>query len=247
VNGALYPYKLGKPYEKYANQDKRKQPFRTVDANGKYDGFFLIGQQYEYNYTQGFGFDSTKMILGTEEYTGKPLSFLDQCARFSETPGGRWTEGSHVNTGEENTGVRFIKFPWLPMSKEMFHSNSAPEIRLAEMYYASAECKFRANDKSGAAALLDAVRKRNFPDAEWSSNSYVQNLSVLTEDEFVDELGREFLGERHRRTDLIRWGRFGNEWWDKAADATDKTIFPIPTRALNSNPLLKPNQGNTAN
>ncbi len=98
---------------------------------------------------------------------------------------------------------------------------------------------FRDNDVAGAAGMLDAVRKRNFPVGQGASHSYEQNLSRLTEDEFVDELGREFLGERHRRTDLIRWNRLGAEWWDKPADTKDNTVFPILSRALNSNPFLE--------
>lgn len=131
------------------------------------------------------------------------------------------------------------------MTYNMFHTQSATEIRLAEMYYRLAEVKFRKGDKEGAAELLDAVRERNFDADDWAEQSYVNNTDRLTEDEFIDELGREFLGERHRRTDLIRWNRFGNEWWDKPADAKDKSVYPIPSRALNANPLLKPNQGNT--
>lgn len=240
-NGVLYTYKLGMPYERYATGDKRKQPFKTTDKNGGYEGFFLIGTQYEFNRAQGFGFDSTKTVKGTEEYNGKPLVFVDQVARFSEKPNGRWAEGSHVITGEENSGVRMIKFPWLSMTEEMFQFNSAPEIRLAEIYYALAECKYRAADKAGAAVLLDAVRQRNFEPAAWPANSYVTNIGNLTDDEFIIELGREFLGERHRRTDLVRWNRFGSEWWDKPADTKDRSVFPIPARALNANPLLKPN------
>lgn len=244
LDGNLNPYKLGNPYEKYADADKRKQPFRTIDVNGNREGFFLIGQQYEFNAAKGFGFDSTKMVLGTEEWTGQPLSYVDQTGRFSEKPNGRWSEGSHVSTGEENTGVRFMKFPWLPMSQNLFQFNSATEIRLAEMYYSLAECKYRDNDIAGAAALLDVVRERNFETGTWEANKYTTNLTLLTDDEFVDELGREFLGERHRRTDLVRWNRFGNQWWDKAADGKDKSIFPIPSRALNANPMLVPNEGN---
>ncbi|WP_198673986.1 RagB/SusD family nutrient uptake outer membrane protein [Chitinophaga alhagiae] len=240
-NGNLYTYKLGMPYERFHATDKRKQPFRTTSKDADYEGFFLIGQQYTWNKTAGFGFDSTKPVNGTEEYNGKPLRFVDQVARFSEKPGGRWAEGSHVITGEENSGVRLLKFPWLPMSQGFFQFNSAPEIRLAEIYYALAECKYRAGDKPGAAQLLDAVRKRNFADAAWPGVSYAQNLGALTDDEFVAELGREFLGERHRRTDLVRWNRFGEAWWDKGVDGKDRSVFPIPARALNANPLLKPN------
>jgi starch-binding outer membrane protein, SusD/RagB family len=132
----------------------------------------------------------------------------------------------------------------LPMSQNLFQFNAAPEIRLAEIYYSLAECKYRAGDKAGAAVLLDAVRERNFDADDWDTESYQADLDRLTDDEFVDELGREFLGERHRRTDLIRWNRFGAEWWDKPADGADKSIFPIPNQAINANPLLKPNGAN---
>lgn len=241
LDGNLMNYDLGMPYERYANADYRKQPFHTTGTGGQYEGFFLIGTQYEFDKTKGFGFDSTKVVNGTEEYNGKPLSYVDQVGRFSEKPNGRWAEGSHVTTGEENSGVRLLKFPWLPMSENLFQYNSAPEIRLAEIYYSLAECKYRAGDKAGAAQLLDAVRKRNFPESAWAALSYESNPDVLTDVEFVQELGREFLGERHRRTDLVRWGMFGNEWWDKPQDAKDRSVFPIPYNALTSNPLLKPN------
>ncbi|MDD3788931.1 MAG: RagB/SusD family nutrient uptake outer membrane protein [Petrimonas sp.] len=235
LEGNLYPYKLGKPYEKFSNDDFRKQPFRTT-ATG-YEGFFLIGQQYAYDAATGYGFTDEK-ILGTEEWNGKPLSYVDQVGRISEGATGI-AKGSHVATGEENSGVRLLKFPWLPESKGLFQNNWVAEIRLTEMYYIVAECMFREGDVTGAAQMFDAVRKRNFPAGKWAANSYVQNVSKLTEDEVVDELGREFLGERHRRTDLVRWKRFGNEWWDKPADSKDNTVFPIPSRALNSNKLLE--------
>ena len=49
------------------------------------------------------------------------------------------------------------------------------------------------------------------------------------------------LSERHRRTDLVRWDRFGDAWWDKPEDGADKTVFPIPNQAINANPELKSN------
>lgn len=242
LQGNLYPYKLGKPFEKYPDGDLRKQQFVTTSASGDYEGFFLIGQQYEFDYSKGFGY-TNEMVNGTEEYNEQPLAFVDQVGRFSEGAEGL-AKGSHVSTGEENSGIRLLKFPWLPLTHNLFHFNSAPEIRLAEIYYALAECKYRGGDAPAAAALLDAVRKRNYPDDVWPSVSYVAHPDMLTDDEFVDELGREFLGERHRRTDLVRWGRFGNEWWDKPVDASDRSVFPIPNRALNANPLLQPNPAN---
>jgi hypothetical protein len=242
MEGNEYDYELGKPYEKYADGDKRKQQFTTTSTTGDYEGFFLVGPQYTFNAELGYGYTDVP-VNGTEEYNGEPLIFVDQVGRFSEGPEGL-AKGSHVTTGEENSGVRLLKFPWLQLTHNLFQFNSAPEIRLAEVYYALAECKYRAGDKAAAAELLDAVRKRNFPEDIWSQHSYTTNVGMLTDDEFVDELGREFLGERHRRTDLVRWGRFGDEWWDKPQDAKDMSIFPIPNRALNANPLLQPNSAN---
>ncbi|RHJ88938.1 RagB/SusD family nutrient uptake outer membrane protein [Parabacteroides bouchesdurhonensis] len=238
LQGNLYTDKLGMPFEKFPNEDIRKKPFRVTSADGDYEGFFLMGQQYMFDYDKGYGY-TDEIITGTEEYNGKPLIYVDQVGRFSEGEAGL-AKGSHVIYGEENTGYRLIKFPWLPQSKDLFQMNSIPEIRLAEIYYSLAECKYRAGDKSGAARLLDAVRKRYFSAADWPRFSYEQNLSKLTDDEFVDELGREFLGERHRRIDLVRWNRFSEgSWWDKQPDATNQDIFPIPYRALNANPLLE--------
>ncbi len=243
LNGDLYNDELGMPYENFADGDKRKQAFRTTAPGGEYEGFFLVGQQYEFDYANNYGFDSTKLINGTEEYNGEPLRFVDQVGRFSEGAEGP-AKGSHVITGEENSGVRLVKFPWLPLSQELFQNNSAPEIRLAEIYYSLAECKFREGDVATAAQLLDAVQERNFMPETWPANSYTSNLDMLTEAEFVKSLGREFLGERHRRTDLIRWNRFGNAWWDKPLDAEDMSVFPIPNRAINANPKLNQNDEN---
>jgi SusD family. len=241
LDGNLYDYALGKPYEKYADGDYRKQNYEVINENGDTKGFFLVGPQYEFDRARGYGYDMSKPVTGSEEWTNSQLIFVDQVGRFSERPDGRWAEGSGVTTGEENSGIRLMKFGPLSHSHGLFMNNSTAEIRLAEIYYSLAECKYRAGDKAGAAKLLDDVRARNFPASEWSKHSYSNDLSKLTDQEFIDEWGREFLGEHRRRTDLIRWGRFGDAWWDKPADRTDKDyeVFPIPSRILNSNPLLK--------
>lgn len=150
-------------------------------------------------------------------------------------------KGSQVTTGEENTGFRFNKFPYLPDHDGLFRSQSTPEVRLSEIYYALAECYYREGNKSKAAELLDHVRVRNYPADEWSKYSYKANPAKLTDAEFLDELGREFIGERRRRIDLIRWNKFGEAWWNKGKDATDKeyTYFPIPQNQLNASPILK--------
>ncbi|GBU08154.1 hypothetical protein AwDysgo_14850 [Bacteroidales bacterium] len=241
LEGDVYDYQLGKPFEKFHDVDYRKQNYEVINDKGDTKGFFLVGPQYEFDKAKGYGYDNSKLVTGSEEWTGQHLSFVDQVGRFSEKPAGRWNEGSKVTTGEENSGVRLMKFGPLSHSKKLFMSNSIGEIRLAEIYYSLAESKYRAGDKAGASKLLDDVRRRNYPSEEWDKYSYEANPNMLTDQEFIDEWGREFLGEHRRRTDLIRWGRFGDAWWDKPVDKTDKDyeVFPIPSRVLNSNPLLK--------
>jgi len=238
LQGNLYDHKLGMPYEKFPQGDVRREPFRITSSEGDYEGFFLMGEQYKFDYEKGYGF-TDEIVTGTEEYNGLPLVYVDQVGRFSEGEAGL-AKGSSLIYGEENTGYRLMKFPWLPQTKDLFFSNAIPEVRLAEIYYSLAECKFRADDKMGAAKLLDAVRKRYYKPEDWSKYSYVQNLSLLTTDELIDEWGREFLGERRRRIDLVRWELFSTaSWWDKSPDATNQDVFPIPYRALNANPMLE--------
>lgn len=54
----------------------------------------------------------------------------------------------------------------------------------------------------------------------------------------------EFIGEAHRRTDLIRWGLFtSEEWWDKQPTPDTRNVFCIPSEAIYANPLLEQNPG----
>lgn len=238
LQGNLYNHKLGMTYEKFPDGDFRKRPFQVTSIDGDYDGFFLMGTQYHFDYEKGYGF-TEEIITGTEEYNGKPLVFVDQVGRFSEGEAGL-AKGSKLIYGEENSGYRLMKFPWLPQSKNLFFANAIPEIRLSEIYYSLAECKYREGDILSAAKLLDAVRKRYYNAEDWKNYNYENNLNVLTDDEFIDEWGREFVGERRRRIDLVRWKLFSTaSWWDKSPDQNNQDVFPIPDRALNANPLLK--------
>jgi hypothetical protein len=63
-------------------------------------------------------------------------------------------------------------------------------------------------------------------------------LSDITDEELLDELGREFAWEGHRRQDQIRFGVWGNAWWEKPITGPNTKLFPIPQSALNTNPNL---------
>jgi len=76
-------------------------------------------------------------------------------------------------------------------------------------------------------------------------------LTTLTLDNVLAERGRELYWEGHRRTDLIRFGKYttGYNWPFKGGtrdgrDVDNKfKLFPIPTTDLVLNPNLKQNTG----
>ena len=91
-----------------------------------------------------------------------------------------------------------------------------------------------------AVDLVNAVRERAFnagdPDASYTT-------VTLTLDELIDERGREFAYEMHRREDLIRFDKFNEAWWEKPASDEKYKIFPIPFDVLTANPSLQQNPG----
>jgi starch-binding outer membrane protein, SusD/RagB family len=60
----------------------------------------------------------------------------------------------------------------------------------------------------------------------------------LTDSGFLDELGREFAWEGHRRQDQIRFGTWGNSWWNKPSSGPNAKLFPIPQTVLSTNSNL---------
>ncbi len=234
LEGNPYTFAQGMPFAKFDDNDLRKKPFNLL-TDETYEGMFVYGPQF----IKG----TDDPILGTEEYNGEQLIFVDQVGRFSEKPDGRWLEGSHVNTGEENSGVRWMKYPVFPNDTPLEMEPDQAEMRLTEIVYSLAECKFRLGDGAGAATLLNSVRERNYDPADWAAEQY--SAADITEQELIDEWGREFLGERRRRTDLIRFNKFTTAaWWDKEPTSSSKRRFPIPNKALNTNPLLNPTEAN---
>lgn len=239
-DGTLYQnqWKLGSPFEKFDNADLRKKPYRYL-GNGNYEGMFLAGAQLK---------PDGGVIKGTQEYKDMPLVLRDQVGRFSEIgPDKKYSSAeqlpSKMSEGEENTGVRLVKVPIPPLTENSLRWGADnPIIRLTEIYYMLAECKWRAGDIGGAADLINTVRKRNFANGADPNPASAANLDKYR---FVDEWSTEFLGEGRRRTDLLRWNMFTTEnWWDHQASSSEHLKrFPVPTRAISGNNNLQQNPG----
>lgn len=240
VDSVEYSFKLGKPFVKFQKykDDYRLKVYKNLGGS-KREGMFLYGYL---PYINSDGDQDT--VRGNKG--PYPLFIRDQVGMFLDAkPGTRIADKeSDMNHADHNSGVFAVKYPFYPDGDDHRITSAYAEIRLAEIYYSLAECKYRAGDKAGAAVLLNAVRKRNYP--EGSSSLYKTDGSQLTDQEMLDEWGREFLVEGRRRTDMIRWGVYNSgTWWDKKPDADDHTeIFPIGVNVLNaSGSSLKQNPG----
>jgi hypothetical protein len=124
-----------------------------------------------------------------------------------------------------------------------------PMFRIADAYLIYAEAHLRGGGGTAGQALsyVNALRQRAYGDASGNITS-----GQLTLDFILDERGRELLWEAHRRTDLIRYGRFtggGYIWsWKGGTEAGTSTpshldLVPLPANELIANPNLTQNPG----
>lgn len=242
VDSVEYSFQLGKPYLKFQRfpDDYRIKKYKNL-GNSTREGMFLYGYlPYQHNQN---GVNSPDTVRGNK---GPYALFIrDQVGMFLGAKPGTVIadKESDMNHADHNSGVFFLKYPLYPTPDPNRITSAYAEIRLSEIYYSLAECKYRTGDKSGAAAMLNAVRQRNFPANSPSLGA--ADGSWLTDQGMIDEWGKEFLGENRRRTDLVRWGVFNSgTWWDKSPDADNHTaIFPIGHDILGANPQLKQNPG----
>lgn len=239
-NGDPYDFKLGMPFSRFNDKDLRKKPY-LYKGNAEYEGMFLYGRQERVTYD-----GRTVSCTGLREYMGEVITFVDQVAQFSKVGtvyGSVEDLPSTIQTGEENTGVRLVKVP-VPDNRDQAYryGSDIVIIRLAEIYYTLAECKYRMGDKQGAADLFNEVRKRNFENEQDPDPCTAENLNKYR---ILQEWMIEFIGEARRRTDLRRWNAYTTEtWWDHNPSEHYRELYPIPQRAISaSNVNLKQNPG----
>ena len=171
----------------------------------------------------------------------------DAVGKFGATDGDKWLANtdSRLENGDDNSGWMFVKYPLYSDNETGQLESDYCEIRLPEIIYSLAECKLRLGDATSAARLLNEVRKRNYPPANWNTALYApEGTAVLDMKEMLNEWGREFFAEGRRRIDLIRFDKFLNAWWDKDADEDNHTlIFPLHRDILGANKHLQQNPG----
>ena len=236
----LLPYKLGmvtQKFDKYPG-DLRYKQYRNLTANSREGMFFLEG------YVEGKDGAHAKEPYGTYE-----LYLRDQVGRFEGgAPSGTISSASGrestLGSGDFNSGLYCMKYPFYAFNGGYYCASDFAVIRYAEVLYSEAECLLRLGRTDEAARALNAIRKRNYVDFNANIAYKPEGNVDLDYAEMLDEWGREFLMEGRRRIDLIRFGRFQEAWWDKAAEPDNHTnLMPLGRTVLEQNPYLKQNPG----
>lgn len=176
-----------------------------------------------------------------------------------------------VDAAEYNEGFRFIKYQ-IPVGFTVNPDNDVPFYRYADALMIKAECLLRTGREDEAATIVTELRARAFKAAPEKAvvtgadlkggSTYVygpyENGAVVddgntTPDEggadiefgrFLDELAWEFVGEHHRRQDLVRFDVYTRKsWLTKKASGDFRKVFPIPLLQRQVNPNLGQNDG----
>ena len=150
-------------------------------------------------------------------------------------------------------GWSFLKFNNIPHDEDndSYIETSAikaysdidfPMIRLGEIYLIYAEACMELGQANTAMPKLQELAER----------AGVSAPTSITQDWLLEERARELMWEGHRRTDLIRYGKFTSSsflWTYKGGTCSGQgfddhmKIFAIPASELASNPELHQNPG----
>ena len=187
-------------------------------------------------------------------------AFVDKFdANTTDTRGQFYTDGQSkeiTNIGTFTDGYAVQKFRNVTVDGVQgsdkagnFSDSDFPIFRLADAYLMYAECAVRGEggNLGTATTYVNDLRTR----------ANAATVPTLTADatglDFIlDERARELHWEGHRRTDLIRFGKFtgGIYLWPwkggvsgGAPTQSFRDLFPIPANALSSNSKLQQNPG----
>lgn len=188
----------------------------------------------------------------TKDSNGNPTAWKDKRAMF-------FTDGQTFEINNIGTfGEGYAVYKWSNKRSDGKSANDAtgeyvdtdvPVIRLAEVYLNYAEAVLRGGtggDRATALNLINELRTRAYGNTSGNITDGQLNLDFI-----LAERSRELYWEGTRRTDLIRFSRYTNNYnwpWKggvqngTSVDAT-KAIFPIPNNIIVINPNLTQNPG----
>lgn len=220
-------FNLGQMTGHYLTQftfDMQEQPWNGYASLEEFYNSYDAGDTRRNSFLVGPQFSST----------GQRLE--DESAEANDPDGAPLTFTPEINELEPNSlrqaGARVGKFE-IQSGAAQSLSNDWPIFRYGDALLMKAEVELRQGRPGAALNFVNQVRAR----------AGVAALATLDEDILLAERGREMFAEGYRRSDLIRFGKYNDAWWEKPASQAFRNIFPIPTQQLDANPDLQQNPG----
>ena len=193
----------------------------------------------------------------TSAFVNKFSNLNESRALFATETNGQQLEIDAMNNSKHGYGIfkfRNVTSTGAAGSNPSFQDTDYPMFRLADAYLMYAEAVLRGGsggDLTTALGYVNAIRTRPSDVTAGNAPGSI-TAGQLTLDFILDERARELYWEGHRRTDLIRFGKYtGNSylwpWKGGEKDGTSidakRALFPIPTADIASNPNLGQNTG----
>lgn len=176
-----------------------------------------------------------QMFIVGPQFAADGVTPIDDSGAEAEDP-----DGTPLNfTAEINelgpnalrqAGARIGKWEFANGSTQHM-SNDFAIFRYSDILLVKAEVLMREGDQAGALDIVNQLRER----------AGVAGFTSLDEDTFLAERGREMAFESVRRSDLIRFGKYGEAWWEKPASEECLELFPVPRSQLDANKNLVQN------
>jgi len=199
-------YKLGQqPWNGYSTLEEFYNSYDAADKRKAAN--FIVGPQTDIS-----GNPILDLAFDKADPDGAPINYTPKINEL-------------FPNGSRQAGARLGKFSFkIGQNPDM--DNDFPVLRYGEVLLNKAEALYRKNAGDATAkTLVDQIRTR----------AGLPSIGTLTDGAFLAERGRELFQEALRRTDLIRFGAWGNAWWEKGSHPADKYIlFPIPAEQISS-------------
>lgn len=205
-------------------------------SNGPWNGL-SVQTEFFYMYEDDDLRKSNNFLWGPQyTSTGEPL--IDNGYEKELDP-----DGPQINFTPEfvslyntirQSGVRIKKWE-IEMGSNGFLNSDFFVFRYSDILLMKAEILWRMNPSDNEALeLVNQIRKR----------AGVKEFNNLTEQDLLEERGRELFLEGWRRSDMIRFGKYNNKTIFKPYVSEDfRRLYPVPKDQLDANPNLKQNTG----
>ncbi|MGN6437873.1 MAG: RagB/SusD family nutrient uptake outer membrane protein [Agriterribacter sp.] len=210
------------------------------DANDVRNGQWLTGKQYQSDGTTPLTVTTTKK--GYDQFYTGADGGDSYTYQVELTPNVvlRQNEALFDCGNDEiawNMGYRNIKFYPDATSATRNQNNDVPVFRYSDIVLMKAEAILRGGSSTlghTALSLVNSLRAERSTSAPWAA---------VTLEDIYKERSRELVMETWHRNDMIRFGKYEDEWGFKTNADTYRRVFPIPTIAMTLNTALTPNPG----